>query len=160
LSSIFSFLSAGVQLVYMFLIGVLFFHFDFSHINIPAALSSLMASMLIFVSLGVFSAAGTVIFKQGEPIGWLFGAISAFIGGAMFPVTIMPEWLQFISMIFPITYALEAIRLSVLQGYSIGMLQEQLIILIAMSLVLFPLSLKTFRWAVEKGKRDGTLMQY
>lgn len=160
LSSIFSFLSAGVQLVFMFLISVLFFDFDFSHINIPAALFSLTASMLIFVSLGIFSAAGTVIFKQGEPIGWLFGAISGFIGGAMFPVTIMPGWLQFISMIFPITYALDAIRLSVLQGYSIAMLQEQLAILIGMSLILFPLSLRTFKWAVEKGKRDGTLMQY
>jgi ABC-2 type transport system permease protein len=40
------------------------------------------------------------------------------------------------------------------------MLQSELLIMAGMSLVLFPLSLKTFEWAVEKGKRDGTLMQY
>jgi ABC-2 type transport system permease protein len=160
LSSVYSFLAAGIQLIFMFLIAVLFFDFSFGNTNVPAALVSLAVSMVIFVSLGIFSAAGTVVFKQGEPIGWLFGAISAFIGGAMFPVGIMPLWLQYIAMIFPITYALDAIRLSVLQGYSIAMLQSELLIMAGMSLVLFPLSLKTFEWAVEKGKRDGTLMQY
>ena len=159
-SSFYSFLSAGFQLLFMFVIGIIIFNFNGSHINIPAAFMSLAASMMIFVSLGIFSAAGTVIFKQGEPIGWLFGAISAVIGGAMFPVSIMPAWLQYISMLFPVTYALDAIRLAVLQGHTIGMLQKELLFLVVMSFVLFPLSLRTFKWAVEKGKRDGTLMQY
>lgn len=160
LSSIYSFLSAGVQLMFMFLVGALFFGFDLSHINIAATLVSLAASMFVFVSLGIFSAAGTVIFKQGEPIGWLFGAVSALLGGAMYPIEILPSWLQYISLVFPITHALEAIRLAVLQGYTVPMLWSQLSLLVVMSLILFPLSLKTFKWAVEKGKKDGTLMQY
>lgn len=160
LSSIYSFISAGVQLLFMFLVGAVFFNFDLSHINITATVISLIASLLTFVSLGIFSAAGTVVFKQGEPIGWLFGAVSALLGGALYPVEVMPLWLQYISLIFPITHALDAIRLAVLQGYTVSMLGNQLLILVAMSLILFPLSLKTFKWAVERGKKDGTLMQY
>ncbi|MEN5086530.1 ABC transporter permease [Sphingobacterium faecium] len=159
-SSIYSFLTAGIQLIFMFLIGTFFLGFDFSHTNVLSLVVSLVISLFAFVSLGIFSAAGTVIYKQGEPIGWVFGAISALIGGAMFPVSIMPGWLQFCSKIFPTTYALDTIRLSVLQGYSIHMMGKELLILLLMSVILFPLSLRTFNWAVEKGKKDGTLMSY
>lgn len=160
MSSFYSFFSAGIQLVFMFIVGVVFFGFEISNVNIPATFLALITSFLTFISLGIFSAAGTVIFKQGEPIGWLFGALSALLGGAVFPVEIMPSWLQVVSMLIPITYSLDALRLAVLQNYSIFMLSEQLITLSLMSVVLFPLSLKTFEWSVEKGKRDGTLMQY
>ncbi|TDS13879.1 ABC transporter permease [Sphingobacterium paludis] len=160
LSSIYSFVAAGVQLLLMFAVGVLFLGFDFSNTNVLALVFSLLLSFIAFISLGIFSAAGTVIFKQGEPVGWLFGAISALLGGAMFPISVMPEWLQFLSKIFPITYALDVIRLAILKGYSMPMMWEQLSILGMMSCVLFPLSLRTFHWAVEQGKRDGTLMSY
>ena len=72
----------------------------------------------------------------------------------------MPEWLQYISAILPTTYALDALRLSMLQNFSLDMLGYRLVILATMALILFPLSLKTFQWAVERGKKDGTLMQY
>jgi ABC-2 type transport system permease protein len=160
LSSFYSFFSAGIQLIFMFMIGTVFFGFDLSNINIVSTLIVLVASLLTFISLGIFSAAGTVIFKQGEPIGWLFGAVSALLGGAMFPVSVMPSWLQVISQIFPITYSLDALRLAMLKGYGVSMLSTQLITLVLMAVILFPLSLQTFKWAVEKGKRDGTLMQY
>ncbi|MCT1525057.1 ABC transporter permease [Sphingobacterium hotanense] len=160
LSSLYSFFAAGIQLFFMFALGSLFLGFDFSNTNTLALIFSLLISFMAFISLGIFSAAGTVIFKQGEPVGWLFGAISALVGGAMFPVSIMPEWLQYISKIFPTTHALDVIRLAILKGYSIDMMWRELFTLSIMSCVLFPLSLRTFNWAVEKGKRDGTLMSY
>lgn len=160
MSSFYSFLSAGIQLIFMFLIGFLLFGFNLSNANIPAAILSIIVSMPTFISLGIFSAAGTIIFKQGEPIGWLFGVLSALLGGAMFPISIMPNWLQYTSHIFPITYTLDALRLSTLRNYSIIMLNEQLLALGIMSIILFPLSLKFFEWAVERGKKDGSLMHY
>lgn len=160
MSSFYSFLSAGVQLILMFLTAIIFLGFDFSNTNIPALLLTLAISLVVFVSLGILSAAGTVIFKQGEPVGWLFGVVSGLLGGAMFPVSVMPEPLRVLSMLFPLTYALEALRLAILQDYSIFSLGKQLMVLAGMSAVLFPLSLQAFKWAVEKGKRDGSLMQY
>jgi ABC-2 type transport system permease protein len=160
MSSFYSFFSAGIQLIFMFIIGFLLFGFNLGNANLPASFLVIVASLLTFVSLGILSAAGTVIFKQGEPVGWLFGVLSALLGGAMFPIEIMPQWLQFISQIFPITYSLDALRLAMLKGYSISMLGSQLITLVLFVAILFPLSLQTFKWAVEKGKKDGTLMQY
>jgi len=78
----------------------------------------------------------------------------------MFPISMFPEWIRVFSYIMPVTYSLDALRLSIIKGYSISMLSDQLIILFCVGLVLLPLSLKFFEWAVEKGKRTGKLMQY
>ena len=159
-SSLYSFLSAGIQLVFMFIVSFIFFKFDFSNTNVFATIISVFISIITFISLGIFSAAGTVIFKQGEPISWVFGTLSALLSGAVFPVTVLPSWLQYVSHVLPTTYALEAIRLSCLQNFNVVMLHQQLLILSLMALILFPLSLRTFEWAVERGKKDGTLMLY
>jgi ABC-2 type transport system permease protein len=160
MSAIFKFIHNGLILVFMFVVAGLFLGFDFSNINIPSFAVTLVLSLIVFISLGVFSAAGTIIFKQGEPFGIIFGSLSSLLGGAVFPVAILPFGLKIFSYVIPITYSLEALRLSILQGYSIAMLSKQLIILFCIALLVFPLSLKFFEWAVEKGKREGTLMQY
>jgi ABC-2 type transport system permease protein len=160
MSAVFKFLHNGLVLIFMFVFSALFLGFDYSNINLPAFLISLILSLVIFIGLGIFSAAGTIIFKQGEPFGIIFGSLSSLLGGAVFPVTLLPFGLKIFSYIIPITYSLEALRLSILQGYTITMLFHQLIILFCIALIVFPLSLKFFKWAVEKGKREGTLMQY
>jgi ABC-2 type transport system permease protein len=160
LSSLYSFISTGIMLLCMFFISWLYLGFDFSKMNVAASMVSLFFSLTTFISLGILSAAGTIIFKQGEPFAFIFGGISSLLGGTLFPVAVLPSWLQIVSYVVPIKYSLDALRLSILQGYSIHMISSQLITLGVISTLLFPLSLLFFQWAVEKGKRDGTLMQY
>jgi len=160
MSALFKFIHNGSILIVMFIVSYLFLGFDISKINIISTLVILILSFIAFISLGIFSAAGTIIFKQGEPFGIIFGTLSSLLGGAVFPIALLPSGLKVISYIFPITYSLDALRLSILQGYSLNMLFPQLIILALFAIFLFPLSLKFFEWAVEKGKKDGTLIQY
>ncbi|WP_025742488.1 ABC transporter permease [Aquimarina pacifica] len=160
MSAVFKFIHNGTILIFMFIVAILFLGFDISSMNILSTILALILSLLVFVSLGIFSAAGTIIFKKGEPFGILFGTMSSLLGGAVFPVEILPDWLKAISYVVPIRYSLDALRLSILQGYSIPMLSNQLMILFFSAILLFPLSLKFFEWAVNKGKREGTLMQY
>jgi ABC-2 type transport system permease protein len=68
--------------------------------------------------------------------------------------------LQFFSKIVPVTYALRAMRLSLLTGASWAELLPDLLVLAGFTVVLFPLSLITFRWAVERARLDGTLAHY
>jgi ABC-2 type transport system permease protein len=159
-SAFYSFLSALVQLLLTFIAGRLLFHISYPDMNITATLLTFLLSLLVFVSLGIISASGIMLFKQGEPFGWVVGAISSFLGGAYFPVSLMPQWLQYISMLVPISHSLEALRLAMLKGYSISMLAPQLLVLLGLVAVLLPFSLYFFSWSVEKGKREGSLMQY
>lgn len=160
MSSLYSFISNGVILIIMFLTASIFLNFSFAQINIISALVVFIFSLATFISLGIFSAAGTILFKQGEPFSFIFGAASSLLGGAVFPVSILPVWIKPLSALVPITYSLDALRLSVLKGYTIKMLSSQLLILALAACILFPASLLFFQWAVAKGKRDGTLMQY
>jgi len=160
MSALFKFIHNGTVLVFMFLVSKLFLGFDFSNTNIISLLITIILSLVVFISLGIFSAAGTIIFKQGEPFGLIFGSLSSLLGGALFPIALLPSWLKIISFAIPIRYSLDALRLSILNGYSITMLSEQLMTLGIIAIITFPLSLKFFEWAVEKGKREGTLMQY
>jgi len=63
-------------------------------------------------------------------------------------------------MFIPITHSLEAMRLSMLKGYSVHQISDQLIVLAAITVVLLPSSLIIFERAVIKGKKEGTLISY
>ncbi len=159
-SSTYSFVAATFQLIVMFGVGVVLMGFSFANTNVPAMLLSVLLSLIVFVSFGILAAAGTIIFKKGEPFSWFFVTVSGILAGALFPIEVMPEWLQSISLIVPITYSLEALRLSILQGHSIAMLSDQLLILAVIGGVMLPASLQFFKWSVEKGKRNGSLVHY
>src|SRR5690606_33373806 len=132
----------GTVLVFMFIMAIIFLNFDMSNINIPSTVVTVILSLFVFISLGIFSAGGTILFKQGEPFSIVFGSLSSLLGGAVFPISVLPKELQIFSYLVPIKYSLDALRLSILQGYSIPMLSNQLIILFCIGVVLFPLSLK------------------
>jgi ABC-2 type transport system permease protein len=159
-SSLYSFLIKTVHILLVFAVGGLFLSAHLGNANLPAALLTVALTVAVFGSLGIFSAAFIVLLKKGDPIEWLFGAASSLLGGAAFPLAIMPGWMRHLAAFIPITYSLEAMRLSVLRGYTVSMLWKPLSILAAMAVVLLPLSVWSFTGAVEKGRRDGTLMHY
>lgn len=160
MSSLYSFLSSAVQLIIMFIIGIIIFDLSFPMVNVSAASISILLSLLSFISLGIIAASITVLTKQGTILTWALGALSAFLGGSVFPIEVLPSWLRVISYVIPVTYSLEALRLSILQGYTFTMLIQQFYILSLFILISFPLSLYFFQWSIEKGKREGSLSNY
>ncbi|MFB0533510.1 MAG: ABC transporter permease, partial [Anaerolineae bacterium] len=99
-------------------------------------------------------------FKQGNPLNAVLGTASSLLGGVYYPITVLPFWLQPFSQLLPITYSLRAMRLAVLQGYSVPALAADLLALALFSAVLLPLSMVAFRLAVRKAKLDGSLTQF
>jgi ABC-2 type transport system permease protein len=120
----------------------------------------IVLSITIFVAFGVLSAAAIVWLKKGDPITWILGGFGSIIGGAYFPIDVMPAWLQKVSLVIPITYSLDALRLTMLRGYTIPMVAKPLGMLVAIAMILFPVSIALFAAAVRKGRKEGTLMQY
>lgn len=160
LSSIYSFIVKTFHIILVFAIGWLFLGVRYENANVLSVLIVLCLTVLTFCSLGIFSAALIIVLKKGDPIEWVFGSLSSLFGGALFPVSIMPGWMQTVSKALPITYSLDAMRLAIFQGYTVKMLWHPLAVLAGMAIVLLPLSVWTFSKAVEKGRRDGSLMQY
>jgi len=72
----------------------------------------------------------------------------------------MPEFLQVIARFFPVTYAIRALQLAVYRGYSLSQLTAECGILLMFCLVLVPLSLAAFNYALTQNRRNGSLLQY
>ncbi len=159
-SSLYALIESLVQLAIVLGAGVIFFDVDFTQTNIPAALMVFALALLTFVSLGIVSAAGIVVLKKGDPVGWVLTSASMILGGAYFPIEVMPGWLQALAKVIPATYALDALRLTMLRGYGLRDVSTQVLVLGGMVLVLLPVSLKLFDAAVNRAKKDGTLAQY
>ena len=160
LSSLYGLISGAVQPLLIFVAAAVLLGVDFSHANILSTLLILGFSILIFVAFGVLSAASILWLKKGDPLAWVLGGMGTLLSGAYFPVDVLPVFLQKVSFLIPITYSLDALRLTILKGYSVAMISGQTLILGLMAAVLLPLSLAIFAAMVRKGRIEGTLAQY
>lgn len=160
LSSLYSLISGGVQLMLVLLGGVFLFGVDLRSMNVPATLLVLLVSVSIFVAFGVLSAAAIVLLKKGDPITWILGGLGSILGGAYFPVDVMPSWMQKLSYLIPVTYSLDALRMTMLRGASLAAVAKPAITLAIMAAVLLPASAAIFAATVRRGRREGTLTQY
>jgi ABC-2 type transport system permease protein len=149
-------LRVGVYLAF----GVVILGMQMRQSNLLAALIILFFTIIAFSSLGIIAASFIMVLKRGDPITWAFSAVSSLVGGVYFPVDLLPGPLVWISRLLPITYSLEAMRLALLQGTPTAELLPEIAALLIFSLLLLPLSLFSFRYAVRKAKRDGSLTQY
>ena len=139
---------------------MLFLSVNFAQANLASVILILLLTVIVFSSLGIIAASFIMVLKRGDPIAWVFNAISSFLGGVYYPITVLPAPLQFLAGLLPITYALEALRQALLNGATIAELSLQILALAIFCLVLLPVSLVAFRLAVRQAKIDGSLTHY
>jgi len=137
--------------------GAILFHFPLGRANWIGVIAVLAATLLAFSGLGVLSAAYLLLFKRGNPAKWFLLGISSVVGGMLFPVSILPDWLQFIAKLNPITYALDAMRAVLLDGASLWAISRPLLLLLVFAVILLPASMAVFSWALRRTKATGTL---
>lgn len=146
-------------LVYL-LVGTLFLGVQLGDANYLAAFVVLILTVISFSSLGIIAAGFIMVLKRGDPVTWVFGTISNLLGGVYYPVSVMPEWMQTLAKLIPVTYALRAMRLALLQGASFSELKGDILALSVFCVVLLPLSLIVFGYAVRLARIDGSLTHY
>lgn len=137
--------------------GAVLFGFPLKGANWLAVLAVLFASLLAFSGLGILSASYLLLFKRGNPAKWFLLGLSSVVGGMLFPVNILPGWLQVVSRFTPVTYALDAMRGALLGDASLLAIARPLLILLLFGVVLLPVSMAVFAWAMQRTKATGTL---
>jgi ABC-2 type transport system permease protein len=137
--------------------GSVLFGFPLRSANWLAVVVVLIATLLSFSGLGIFSAAYLLLFKRGNPAKWFFLGVSSVVGGMLFPVSILPSWLQVVAHLNPVTYALDAMRAALLEGASLAAIARPLVVLFVFTLILLPSSMLVFSWALQRTKITGTL---
>lgn len=156
-SAIYPFVITTIRIVIYLSWGALLFHFPVRAANWFSVLAMLIASLLSFSGLGILSASHVLLFKRGNPAKWLLIGLWSFAGGMLFPVGILPDWLQVVAKLNPMTYALDGMRAALLGGAGIVELLPSIEILMIFAVLLLPVSMLAFSWTLKRTKTTGTL---
>lgn len=156
-SAIYPFVATTLRIVVYVAWGALLFGFPLHAANWLTVIVVLLATLLAFSGLGILSSSYLLLFKRGNPAKWFFLGVSSVVGGMLFPVNILPDWLQVIARFNPVTYALEAMRAALLGGATVAALWRPLAVLLLSAAVLLPISMGVFAWALRRTKITGTL---
>ena len=159
LSSISAFGGNLISLGVYLLAGVAVFRAAI-HADVLSCLVVLTLSIVIAVALGIAVATLQIALQKGSAVLWLFSSGFWFLSGAMFPSESLPRPLGVLAHLVPLTYAIEGMRMALLQGQSIVTMARTLVALAGFGVVLLPLALGGLSLSLRRARRTGTLSFY
>ena len=157
-SAIYPFVATTMRIAVYIAWGAILFGFPLGGANWLGVAAVLLATLLAFSGLGIFSASYVLLMKRGNPAKWFMLGVSGVAGGMLCPIGILPDWLQFVAHLNPVTYALEAMRIALLGNAPLRSLLHPLLVLLLFAAILLPFSMLTFSWSLRRTKATGTLM--
>ncbi len=159
-SSLWAFIMATLRVVVILVSGAFLMDAGMRTSNFPLALLILLLTIVSASSFGILAACFIMVVKRGDPISWLFKSASWLLGGVVFPVAVLPYWMQKLALFLPTTHALRAMRLALLQGKSMRDVLPEIAALCVFCFLLLPISLRVLKYAVRRAKQEGTLTHY
>jgi ABC-type multidrug transport system permease subunit len=117
----------------------------------------LVASGVAMAPIGVIAGAAVLVFKRGHVVAGTLVYLLTILGGMVFPVSVLPDWLEPLAALVPITYAFDGARDALFTGSGWS---EDVAVLVAWSAVLWPVSLLLYDRGLVMAKRAGSLAQY
>lgn len=159
-SSLWSYCLSALRFSLYLALGLLFFSVDLEQADLGAGLLVFLLTVFSFAGLGMIWASVVMLVKRGEAMMNLLGGAFLLFGGVMFPVAVLPEWMQAFSSLIPLTYGLDGMRLALLQGFGIPAIADQVLILGIFSVLLITIGIICFNGAVWLVKHRGSLTQF
>lgn len=159
-SALWDFLYATLEVMVYFVAAFTAFGLVLNQANPLAASAAAFLTLTTFMGLGILAAAFILRFKRGNPITWLIGTASELLGGVYFPIKILPDWMRSISEWIPMTHALAALRKSLLMNAGFDQIGNHLLFLAFFTLLIWPIGIGFFTWALRKSQQDGSLGHY
>lgn len=158
-SGVYQLLQASLQPVVIIPLVGLALGAQFAWSQAPAALGVLALVLVGFSGIGLCSAAFTIAFKQSEPFTVGMLSVSTLLSGILFPIDLLPEVLQWVALLLPLTHAAEALRGAFLLGADVTNMGWHLAAVGAFALLL-PIGLIAVAASIEVARRRGALAQY
>jgi ABC-2 type transport system permease protein len=147
-----------VQSVLLFAVVASFFDLSMPEANFAAALVVVAVASISFVGIGMMTSVLPLISpEKGTQLGFVAQGVLLVVSGVYYPVSVLPEWMQWLATISPATYALEGTRDAILEGAGLGELWGELWPLLVIGAVSIPLGLQVFRLGERHAKRHGKL---
>jgi ABC-2 type transport system permease protein len=148
---------ALARAAFYLLVAATLFGVDLSRATWPGCALVLLAAGLALLGLGIALGALVVAFKRGNNIVGFVAIALGFAGGAFFPLSVLPGWLEFTGKLLPTRFIFDGVRAALFAGTGWGV---DALILLGYSVVGLPLALWAFSRALEYAKGRGSLAEY
>jgi ABC-2 type transport system permease protein len=147
-----------VRAILLFGVVAAFFSLHLPHPDYVAALVVLVVASISFIGIGMMTAVLPLISpEKGTQLGFVAQGLLLVVSGVYYPVSVLPEWMQWLAKISPATYALRGCRAAIINGAGITDLWREIWALLVIGVVSVPLGLWTFRTGERYAKKHGKL---
>lgn len=153
----FQFLFAIVRTTVYLLAAWLLLNVDLSHADWIGFTLVLFATALALAGIGMILAAGVLVLKRAELLVGAVTLVLAILGGAYFPVSVLPGWLEPLSTVVPSRFAFDGARSALFGGAGWG---SDVLVLVVFGAIGVPVAVFVFRVALAFTKRRGSLATY
>lgn len=159
-SAAFEFLWIPVRAGLFMLAIAIGFGLDMHAGGILPAIVIVLAFMPFVWGLGLVSAGAILTFRRGAGGSAAIAALLGLASGAFFPVDLLPGWLGWISVVNPVAIALDGVREVLLGGTGWSQVGPAAAVLVPGSILSLAVGIATFRLALRRERRLGTLGLY
>jgi ABC-2 type transport system permease protein len=135
-----------------------FLDVHYTNANFASAMVIIAVSSVSFVGIGMMTAVLPLISpEKGTQLGFIAQGLLLVISGVYYPVSVLPQWMQWLSVVSPATYTLEGARKAVLDGAGVAALWGEIWPLLLIGAIAIPAGLAVFAQGERYAKRHGRL---
>tara|TARA_Y100001935_G_C17310808_1_gene515991 strand:+ start:5933 stop:6748 length:816 start_codon:yes stop_codon:yes gene_type:complete len=156
-SSVFPMIQSSLRIIIIYIFCNIFAPGALNLMNLLDIMLILLFSSLPFIGIALCAGSLIVVFKRASFVSSIFLLGCAIFSGVFYPINVLPEYLQKLSLIFPSSFSLEIIRGRVLENFSYTNFYWDLILIGILSVFYIFLGLKVLKLAINKAKREGSI---
>ena len=147
-----------LRTVLLFALVASFLDVHFGDPDFAAATLVLAVSSVSFVGIGMMTAVLPLVSpEKGTQLGFIAQGLLLVVSGVYYPVSVLPQWMQWVSVVSPATYTLEGARRAILDGAGPAAVWSDIWPLIVIGVIAIPLGLYVFSLGERYAKRHGRL---
>ena len=153
----FPFAFAALRAGFYLIIAAALMDLDVSNVSWPGLALVLVASGAALAPIGILAGATVLVFKRGHIIAGTIVYLMTILGGMVFPVSVLPDWIEPLASIVPLTYAFDGARDAFFAG---GGWAYDVLVLTAWALILWPTAVFLLGRASAFARTAGSLSEY
>ena len=135
-----------------------FFGLHMPNANFVTAFVLIAVASVSFVGIGMMTAVLPLISpEKGTQFGYVAQGLMLVVSGVYYPVSVLPEFMQWLSKFSPATYALRGERSAILDGASVGAVWGDIWPMVIIGVISVPLGIWVFRRGELHAKKHGKL---
>lgn len=128
--------------------------------DILAVILTFLFSYLAFLGFGITMGAVTLVIKEPNALINIMQPILLIFSGVFFPIDILPETIRLVSMSLPLTYSINAMRKTLLMGYTLPQVLPDLLALALFAVLLISIGSLLVRKVERRTLIKGSLAKF